>query len=64
MRVCNKTGEAITEGFCFGDGEKYFKHEKDAEEYAISIGYDSLEDAYSNNAYYWTEWEPEDVEAD
>lgn len=58
-RKDSKTGKGMNEGFCFGDGEEYFANREDAEEYAISLGYDSLEDAYDGSAYYYTEWEIE-----
>lgn len=63
-RTCDKTGEGMNEGFVFGDGEMYFKYEADALEYAISIGYESLEEAYEDEAYYWTEWEEMDTTDD
>ena len=56
-RICSATGEEMNEGFCFGDGDKYFKNEIDALKYAIEIGYDSLEEAYDDEAYYFTDWE-------
>ena len=46
----------MNEGFCFGDGEAYFKHENDAYDYALSLGYKGLQDAYDDDAYYYTEW--------
>ena len=55
-RKCNASGEGINEGFCFGDGEAYFKEESDALKYAISIGYKDLDEAYLSDAYYHTEW--------
>lgn len=55
-RRCDATGKGMNEGFCFGDGEKYFKEETDARAYALSIGYESLEEAYKSDAYYHTEW--------
>ncbi len=56
-RRCDATGEGMNEGFVFGDGEKYFKHKKDATKYAKEIGYKTLQEAYDDEAYYWTEWE-------
>lgn len=55
-RKCDASGEGMNEGYCFGDGEKYFKHEKDAKAYAKSIGFKDLEEAYNSEAYYHTEW--------
>ncbi len=59
FRKCDKTGEGMNEGFCFGDGEKYFKYKKDATEYAKKIGYKSLKKAFDDEAYYYTEWSEE-----
>jgi hypothetical protein len=59
-RQCSATLEGMNEGYCFGDGEYYAKHEADALKYAQSIGYKTLEEAYDDDAYYWTEWEDED----
>lgn len=56
-RKCDFTGEGMNEGWCFGDGEMYAKYEKDAIDYAKKIGYDGLQDAFDEEAVYWTEWE-------
>jgi len=56
-RVCDITGEPMTEGWVANDGEMYFKYEKDALAWCIENGYESIEDAYENEAIYWTEWE-------
>ena len=56
-RICSATNEGMNEGFCFGDGDRYFKNEEDALKYAIEIGYESLEEAYDDEAYYFTDWE-------
>lgn len=59
-RQCDATGEGMNEGYCFGDGCYYAKYEADALKYAQQLGYDTLEDAYKDDAYYWTEWEDVD----
>lgn len=59
-RKCSITGEGMNEGWVFGDGEEYAKYEKDALNLLKEYWYDSLEDAYKNNAVYWTCWEDED----
>lgn len=61
-RKCDATGEGMNEGYCFGDGEKYFKYKKGATAYAKEIGYSTLKEAYDDEAYYWTEWEEVDEE--
>ena len=56
-KYCDITGETMTEGWVANDGEMYFKYEKDALAWCIENGYESIEDAYENEAIYWTEWE-------
>jgi len=56
-RKCDATGKGMNDGYVFGDGEKYFASESDALRYAQSLGYKDLDDAYSERAFYWTEWE-------
>lgn len=58
-RQCSITGEGMNEGWCFGDGQDYAKNESDAIKIAKQYGYDSLDDAYEDDACYWTEWEDE-----
>lgn len=58
-RKCDATDEGMNEGYCFGDGEMYFKYEQDALKYAKTIGYKSLQEAYDDEAYYHTAWEDE-----
>lgn len=58
-RQCSMTGEGMNEGYCFGDGQDYAKYEDDARRLAKQYGYQSLEDAFDDDAYYWTEWEDE-----
>jgi hypothetical protein len=62
FRTCDATGEGMNEGFCFGSGDAYFKYEGDALNYAKELGYDSLEEAYEDEAYYFTDWEEADAE--
>ncbi len=47
-------------GYVFNDGEWYTESAQDALKYAISIGYESLDDAYEDESYYYTEWDVED----
>lgn len=67
-RKCDITGEGMNEGYLFGD-EKYIKYKKDAEAYAKSLGYETLEDAFEGDdgeneseqeTYYFTAWEDEE----
>jgi hypothetical protein len=59
-RQCSITGEGMNEGWCFGDGQYYVKHENDALALALKYGYNSIDDAFEDDAVYWTEWEDED----
>ena len=58
-RQCSITGEGMNEGWCFGDGQYYVKHENDALALALKYGYNSIDDAFDDDAVYWTEWEDE-----
>lgn len=62
-RKDTKTGKGINEGFCFGDGEFYCLNQTDAERHAEKLGYKDLEEAYKEEAYYFTEWEVEEGES-
>lgn len=59
-RFCNATNQGMDEGFVFHDGEYYASTEEAALRYAKFIGYKSLEEAYNDGAYYYTEWDVED----
>lgn len=56
-RVCDITNEGMNDGYCIGDGFMYIKHESDMVEHVKSVGYSSLDEAYDDDYYYWTEWE-------
>jgi hypothetical protein len=61
-RQCDVTGEGMNEGFCFDDIH-YFKYEKDAAAHAKKQGYKNLQQAFDDEAYYYTEWyDKEDME--
>ena len=57
LRIDSITGEGMTEGFCFLDGQFYCECEKEALKYAQSLGYESLKQSYEMGAHYWTTWE-------
>jgi hypothetical protein len=59
-RQCDLTNELMNEGWVIGDGDMYIKNESDALKIAIEMGYESIDDAYKEDAIYWTEWEDED----
>lgn len=56
-RRCDITGRGMNEGYVFGDGEMYASDKESALVIAKRYGYDSLEEAYEDDAYYYTEWE-------
>lgn len=58
-RKCDATGQGMNEGWVVGDGEQYFKYEDDAKKWAVSAGYANLDEAFDDDAIYWTEWEEE-----
>lgn len=59
-RKCDITGVGMNEGYCFGEGEMYAATEETALKIAKDhYGYDTLEEAYADDAYYWTEWDDE-----
>lgn len=61
-RKCDVTGEGMNEGWVIGGGDSYIKHEADALAYAKEQGYASIEDAFDEDAIYWTEWDADDDE--
>ena len=63
-RTCSVTGEGMNEGWCFNDGQDYAKYEEGAIKIAKEYGYDSIDDAYDDEAVYWTQWEDDDIDED
>lgn len=61
-RTCSVTGEGMYEGWCFNDGQDYAKYEEGAIKLAKEYGYDSIEEAYNDEAVYWTQWEDDDYD--
>jgi hypothetical protein len=49
-RKCSISGEGMNEGWLQGDGEQYFKYEKDVIAWLREVEFDVL---------YWTVWEDE-----
>jgi hypothetical protein len=56
-RKCSVTGVGMNEGYCFFDGEEYAADENSALKLAKEYGYETLEEAWADDAYYWTEWD-------
>ena len=61
-RRCDITGRGMNEGYCFGDGELYACDEASALQIAKLYGYDNLDDAYKDDAYYYMEWYDENFD--
>lgn len=61
-RTCSVTGEGMHQGWCFNDGQEYAKYEEGAIKIAKEYGYDSIEEAYDDEAVYWTQWEDDDYD--
>ena len=61
-RRCDVTGEGMNEGYVVGDGDFYIKYETDAEKWCKEAEYVSIEDAFDEEAIYWTEWDADDDE--
>lgn len=59
-RRCDITGRGMNEGYVFGDGEQYACDEESALQIAQQYGYDNLDDAFEDDAYYYTEWDEVD----
>lgn len=59
-RQCSVTGEGMNAGFCICDGEMYIASEEHLIEHiTMDTGYDSIEEAYEDDYYYYTTWEDE-----
>ena len=61
MKVCSKTGELFLAGYVVKDGEMYIKHEHDLFIEVTEAGYETLDQAYDDEFYYWSEWNLEEV---
>ena len=61
-RICSVTGQGMWDGWVFNEGEFYAIDEMSAEKVAADLGYKNLEDAYNENAAYWTDWSEDEKE--
>ncbi len=59
-RRCDVSGEGMNEGYLIGEGLMYIKYDSDMVKHIEESGYDSLDEAYMDDYYYYTEWECED----
>ena len=58
LRRCDITGEGMNAGYCICEGAMYIKSEKHLSEHITNeTDYASVEDAYDDDYYYYTEWE-------
>lgn len=60
-RKCSITGQGMYCGWCFHDGEIYVKYKSAAIKMAKSLGYKNLNEAYDDEAVYWTQWDENDI---
>lgn len=58
-RVCSVTGCGMNEGWVVCDGVIYFSNEEDAIKWCTDNGYASIDEAYEDDAIYYTAWEDE-----
>lgn len=60
-RRCDVTGQGMNEGWVTESFYLwYFANEEDAVKWVLANGYDSLDDAYEDEAVYWTAWEDDE----
>ena len=70
MRTCTKTGEKMSEGWVFFNGEAYASTQEIADQIAQEYGYQDFNDLYESNGgdddsdSYWTTWEECDDDDD
>jgi|13_taG_2_1085334.scaffolds.fasta_scaffold02709_16 hypothetical protein len=56
-RKCDITGKGMNEGYCIQDGLMYVKNDFDMLQHIVDeTDYDSIEDAYEDDYYYFTDW--------
>ena len=59
-RKCSVTGEGMNEGWYAEGCGMYFANESDALQWCIDNEYKDLQEAYDDEAIYWTEFETEE----
>jgi len=55
-RKCDITGEGMNEGWVADNGVMYFANEEDALQWCVECGYKDIQEAYDDEAIYWTDW--------
>ena len=64
-RKCDVTGNGMNAGYCICDGEMYIESEKHLSEHITNdTEYESVEEAYDDDYYYYTDWSDSDCEDD
>lgn len=62
-RVDSVTGKGMNEGYCILDGEMYIEgHMSMLQHITDETDYATIEEAYEDGYYYYTEWDVEDEE--
>ena len=57
-RKCSVTGAGMNKGYVINDGEMYIESEKHLSEHITNdTEYESVEEAYEDGYYYYTEWD-------
>lgn len=56
VRVCSVTGNEMSSGWCYKDGEEYYSTEEIALAEVQKRGYSSIQEAYDLGVIYYTEW--------
>ena len=57
-RQCDVTGEGMNDGYVICDGAMYIKYTKHLSEHITNdTDYKTVEEAYEDDYYYYTEWE-------
>ena len=57
-RRCDITGKGMNAGYCIGEGAMYIKHELELAAHIQSgTDYKSVQDAYEDDYFYYTEWD-------
>ena len=60
-RKCDITGEGMNEGYCIQDGMMYIKGHHDMLQHITDeTDFETIEEAYDEEYYYYTEWKDED----
>lgn len=55
-RICSITKKKMYDGWVAHDGDMYFSNKDDAVKWCLECGYESLDEAYDDDAIYWTQF--------